>query len=131
MAKRRKVAGHPNFEKGNPGGPGRPPILPELKAARVLTTAIVHQAFAEMATATPAEVKAKATDPNVSMLTATIGAILAKAYTQGDPTRLNFVLERTIGKVKEHIEVSNPYSNKSVEELEALIAEQKKQDADK
>lgn len=53
----------------------------------------------------------KTESDNMTMLDATICSILAKAYSTGDSTKLDFLLTRVVGKVKEvevaPIQVSN------------------------
>lgn len=100
-------AGKP-FKKGNKAaeGKGRPQVPPELKAARKLTRPQVELVFTKYLHATPAEVDAVLASPDTPFIDRIVLAIAQRALDDGDQAALNFMLDRTIGKVKDHLEVT-------------------------
>ncbi len=94
----------PPFPPGVSGNPsGKPKGL--LTNDKVLS---VIGKFADMSRAQLQEVIA---NPKTTMLEVTVASILAQAAKNGDYSRLEFLLSRTIGKVKDQIEISSvkPY----------------------
>lgn len=96
------------FQKGKPGGPGRPRMNPELKKIPGLSKEEVDKILAKFGRMSRAEIKDHMADPATPMLELMVGAVVMKAYQHGDQSRLNFILERTIGKVKDQVEVTLP-----------------------
>jgi len=87
------------FKPGNTLGKGRPPIPPDLLYVQKLTPDHVQRVFAKFSHMTREELQASLSDPSASMLEIMVGAVVAKAAKEGDQSRLNFLLDRTIGKV--------------------------------
>ncbi len=116
MAK--KVPEGKRFKRGESGNPdGRPPLPPEIKQARALTTLELQRALNELIHCSREELKAKVSAPNATLLTLTIGSILSQAVQKGDPIRLNFLIERLVGKVKDVVEVKGGFAQMSDQEL--------------
>lgn len=97
---------HPNlaqhqFKPGNPGG-GRPKEL--------LRRDDVRKIVGILAKMPKDKVAMLVADPTAPMLEVTVAAIFLKAATDACPARLNFLLDRAIGKVREelHVEVDEP-----------------------
>jgi len=110
------------FKNGHPGGPGRPRLPEDLKEVKKLNQFELEKSLNEMLTMTPEQLKRVKTDPESTMLQILIASIITHGANKGDPIRLNFLLDRLIGKMKENIHVKvEPFQDKSDEEL-ALMA---------
>jgi hypothetical protein len=94
--------------KGNPGGPGAPRITKELREARKLTKSEAEKILNELIYLSVGELKDKIKDDKASVLKTFIASILAQGIREGDQKRLDFVFDRTIGRVKENVELSGP-----------------------
>lgn len=79
------------FQKGNPGGPGRP--------RAVLTRAQVEVLFQRFSTKTRDQLQAVIVDHKSTMLEIMIATVMIKAAKDGDAMRLQFLLDRAVGKV--------------------------------
>lgn len=93
-------------QSGNPSG--RPPLPPELRAFKELTNQEVKRYFAKYSRMSVEEVKEAAADQSLPMIEAVIASGYKEALFEGDFSRLNFVLNRTIGKVSDKVEVELP-----------------------
>ena len=111
--------GNPNltahqFQKGCSGNPGGRP-------KNVLTKHKVTQVFSRMALMNMDEiediVKKKNHKNGKSSLEVMVAAIIGKAVAQGDHTRLNFLLDRTIGKVTDELAVSDGRFDKDFDKI--------------
>lgn len=104
-----------NFQKGNPGGPGRPPILPELKAVPSLTKETYSKILNTYSSLSRDELQECIKNPNaksiinpeekISVLELLVCTILAKGLSMGDQNRLESILNRAIGPVKQEASV--------------------------
>lgn len=100
---------HPNslkhlrpFAKGQTGNPGgRPGIPEELKAIKALSYFEVARIISKIARMSRPEVKKMLADASQSVLYLSIGSIFEHSISRGDFTRLSFLLDRSIGKVRE------------------------------
>jgi hypothetical protein len=125
MAKGRKTGGN-DFKDGNPGGPGRPTTPDEVKLARSMNQVELSRILNDLIYCSKDELKAKLSEPSISVFELAIGSIIKNAVEKGDQTRIAFLLERLVGKPKETIEIQNPYNDMSLEELMALAKEKLK-----
>ncbi len=91
----------PPFQLGNPGGPGRPQVDPRVKELKALNRGEVELLMAELMRGNRDALASIAIDPNASMMRVMIASIISKGIATGDPSILNFILDRTIGRVKE------------------------------
>lgn len=107
MAKGRKTGGR-DFQKGQKGGPGRPPVPDDIKAARALNTVEFERIANQYLYLSPYEIRLKLSDPSTTAIENAVGRIILQAITKGDQTRLQFFLDRLLGKVKEKHEHSGP-----------------------
>jgi len=120
------------FKKGNKLGKGRPPLAPELKGIPRLTKEQVEACIAKYQWMGLDEIEACMEDKSRSMLEHMIMSIIHKAMVQGDQGRLEFLFNRTIGKVKDITEIQLPEPtfvkrlNGEVIELGAEMIEEKK-----
>lgn len=96
------------FQKGVSGNPGgRAPLPEDVRKAKDLTavefTRIINSFF---------HIKTEQLDkiiasPDSTNLQKLVGGILSRAIKEQDQVRATFLLDRSIGKVKEQIEVSS------------------------
>lgn len=98
----------PEWKKGDPSpNPhGRPKLDLEIKEARKLNKQETVRILTDFWFYTKEQLNAKLQDPEATLGELAIGKILANAIAKGDPVRLNFILERIVGKVKEDIEIT-------------------------
>ena len=89
---------HTLFKPGNPGG-GRP------KGA--LKRDEVEAMMGKLATKSATELAVIAADPKTPAIQVMVAAVMLKAIETGDYARLQFLLDRSIGKVKEVVEQHN------------------------
>ncbi len=100
-----KKVGRP-FQKGNPGGPGRPPMDPELKKIQKVTRTEAELLLSKFMQMDIDELEAVLRDKKRKCVEHMIGRIVLMGIKNGDHARLDFMLNRLIGKVKENIEHS-------------------------
>jgi hypothetical protein len=106
-----KKTGGRNFVKGQSGNPrGRLPIDPELRAVKEMTPSYVRKVISKFMAMNRDELTVVVKDPKTPMFEVTVASILTKSLQTGDYTRLNFLLERSIGKVKDEIETTNKHT---------------------
>lgn len=106
MAKGIKTGGR-NFQKGVSGNPnGRPKLPPEIKQIQKMSPTFVRAMINKLSRMTKDELATHLKDPKTPVLEVTLGSIYAKAIKDGDYMRLNFLLDRTIGKVKDEVDIS-------------------------
>jgi hypothetical protein len=102
---------HTRFKKGqvtNPGG--RPKTPPDIAKARRLNQIELDRLINKYLWMDRDTMKARLADPDTPMMEIMIGSIVAKAAQNGDQQRLEFILTRIIGKVKDQLEVTaKPY----------------------
>jgi hypothetical protein len=97
----------PKFQKGNKLGKGRPPLTEQDKEVRALTKARLNEVISKILGSTPEEIIRMKEDKNTDALTAWILSGAVKGIKTGDMDQLEKVLlNRTLGKVKEQVEVS-------------------------
>lgn len=123
---REKKLGRP-FVKGKcKPGPGRPKLGEDLKEARRLNQAEFISILNQYITWTPSKLRKKAENSSTIALHVIVCRLVANAAKNGDLPRLNFILDRLIGKVKEHIEVTSTNTNielKTVEDIKKQMDE--------
>lgn len=104
-----KKTGGRNFPKGMSGNPGGRPKLPkDVAEAKRVTNNEMILLFNKLMFITDAEIKAVLANPKTPKVERILARVLDKADIHGDHTRLEFLLTRTIGKVKDQVEVSLP-----------------------
>jgi hypothetical protein len=128
MAKGLKTGGR-NFKPGNPGGKGRPPVPPELKAARKMNRTELELLLTEMLQLSPLELKTRKDNPK-SMLELFVISIITQGINKGDHQRLDFLITQLLGRIKERLDISmRPYEDLSDDELDERIADLEKRKA--
>jgi hypothetical protein len=115
-----------DFLPGQSGNPkGRPPEPPELKAMKRMTKGELSLLINKYMQMDLVELGAIAHNPTTKAIDAMISSIIIQCIKQGDYTRLNFFLDRELGKVSEKIEVA---AYKDMSDIE-LLEEAKKETA--
>lgn len=103
---KRTAPGRP-FKPGQSGNPGGRPKLPEdVKQAKLMNRIELTRLVNKLVRMTPDELTAAIKDSKASSMDIMIGRIIVKAVQQGDPVRLNFLLDRLVGKVKDEFDIS-------------------------
>lgn len=101
MAKGFKTGGR-NIKKGQVLNPNGRPRVPEyVKSARKLTQVKFAEVLYKYINATFEDLKEVIENPKTPSLDLIVVKVLTEAIKHGDEKRLNFILERMIGKVKE------------------------------
>jgi hypothetical protein len=115
------------FKPGNKGGPGRPQMPDDVRQAKTLTQAALELALSKYLLMNLEELKKAKADPETPMIDLLIISVVMHGISRGDQNRVDFLMNRLVGKVKQQIEhsgeINNPYMNKTREELEALVKE--------
>src|SRR5579872_2785914 len=95
------------FQKGNKLSKGRKPLTEQDKEVRALTKARLNEVVSKILNSTSAELEQMKADKTTDALTAWILSGAVKGIKTGDMDQLEKVLlNRTLGKVKEQVEVS-------------------------
>lgn len=101
MTKGRKTGGR-DIVKGQVLNPSGRPKLPEyIKEARKMTQVKFADILYKHINSTKIELEKIMNDPKTPALDLIVVMVLAEAVKTGDEKKLNFILDRTIGKVKE------------------------------
>ncbi len=107
MAKGKKTGGR-DFAHGNPGGPGQPPLPPELKATRRLTKGNFELIANKYVWSSEAELEAALKDEATAAIEKLLVTIMLAGIKNGDQGRAEFFLQRLVGKVVDKVEVTLP-----------------------
>lgn len=98
------MAGIPKDEfKWKPGASANPSGRPKGGLSRVEAETTIGRLFKM----TRQELQDVVQDPKSSMLIITLASIMAKAAKDGDAARLEFLLNRSIGRVKDMLEIEH------------------------
>jgi hypothetical protein len=92
------------FEKGNPGGPGRPKKDPLVKKAAKMTRNEVEECLVRYLRHSVSELKELIKNDKLTTIEMLVARIIYQGIRTGDQQKLNFLLERIVGKVKDQIE---------------------------
>jgi hypothetical protein len=93
--------------KGSGGNPkGRPPLPPELAGIKEMTADEVKRTIAGVCRMTVEKLYELKANTQAQAFTVAIASMLIKAIEKGDYTNVDFILNRTIGKLKEQSEVT-------------------------
>lgn len=100
---RRKVGGR-DFVKGKPGGPGRPPLLPELKGKERLHRDDVNRLINEALNRTPAETEEVLNNPETPLKVLIFANVAKNAALLGDMGRMIDLLNYVVGPIKQEVQ---------------------------
>lgn len=123
MAKGFKTGGR-NFKPGQSGNPKGGPGLPgDLRQAKKLNRIEMERLLNKYLWITPGETKSIENDPTTSNMEQLVASIVNKAIECGDHARLDFLLNRLIGRVKDEIVVSTvkPYVINNVDGTQTIL----------
>lgn len=91
-------------------------LPPEIKEARLVNSVKFEEIVYKYMNATAQELQAIAKDPATPAIDLVVIKILSNAITKGDLPSLNLLLERTIGKVKDKLELDHKVQAKTLHE---------------
>ena len=104
MAKGKKTGGR-DMKKGETVNPnGRPKLSEEAKAVKKMTSEQAITIFSKLIAATPKDLVEMANKEDASFLEKCVAVVAKKALETGDISRLEFLLNRSIGPVKQKID---------------------------
>lgn len=107
MAKGRKTGGR-NFKPGNNENPlGGAAHCPELKRLRRATREEIAEIGTMIVDCNRAKLIAIRDDPNSTVLKVWMASIAIRGINKGDPYAMDALLNRTVGKVKEEVKVTD------------------------
>ncbi len=109
----------PKGVSGNPNG--RPKLPQDVVEARKLNRNEVERILTRHVRMTKTELESAQKDPNTPALENLIVGVLLEGMKSGDHVRLNFLLDRLIGKPTEHVELEQ--RTISHNEIFALVKE--------
>ena len=110
MANKQAYKNAKPFTKNDPriNKKGRPKVPEDLKAVRTLHKDLIERKIAYFWHMSKADLKDYIADDSNPAGDSMIASVCLEALVSGDHTRLNFLLDRTIGKVKEVKEIVLP-----------------------
>ena len=95
------------FQPGQSGNPsGRPKLPDSIKRLKKMTAIEVDKLLNEFMSMTKVEIDELMASDETPMLKKIVGQIFIKAAEHGDQSRLNFLLDRTAGPVKNDIDIN-------------------------
>ena len=99
------------FKPGQSGNPsGRPKTPEDIAKAKRLNQHELDRIINKYLWMDREAMQARLKDPSTPMMEIMVGSIVAQAAQKGDQQRLEFILQRVVGKVKDQIEVAaKPY----------------------
>lgn len=96
------------FVKGQSGNSkGRPPMPAELREVMKLSPQKLKAMIFKFLHMNRGDLKRTVENAETSLVECTIASIVTMAMAEGDYTRLDFLLNRSIGKVKEEVNVNS------------------------
>lgn len=127
MAPGKKTGGR-DFKDGNPGGPGKPRLLPEIVGAPRIDKDSYNRLLNETLHSTQSELQAIINDEKKPMIAKWLAAVVAKGAVHGDTGRLEALLSRAIGPVPRQdtldVELTHKVDRKELIEVALKLATQ-------
>lgn len=93
------------FQPGHKHGKGRPKVDPVLKEIKAVNRQLVEEKLAGFMTMDRTRLREVIEDEKTPMLDLMVASLVQTGIKKGDPAILSFLLDRTIGKVKESVDV--------------------------
>ena len=106
MAKGRKTGGRNFSSTDHPRNGGRPRLPEDLRAANKLTKERLNGLLNKYLWMSLEDIQAKMECQETPAMEVMIGSIIKRAIIEGDHRRLDFILDRIVGKVREEIDIS-------------------------
>jgi hypothetical protein len=110
-----------SFKKGQSGNPSGRFKDKELQELRRLSTAEFTKSINKFFYLTQDQLKEEIKKPELPMIDLLVGTMLARAVKDQDPQRAQFLLDRSIGKVKDVVEMNSVQLNFSMMPRERVI----------
>jgi hypothetical protein len=110
------------FKEGHKHSKGRPKINPVLKEVMAVNRELVEEKLAQYMTMSFDKIKEITKDDKKSTMDHMLASIVVHGVISGDPKHLSFLLDRTIGKVKDVQEVD--VTLRKIEEVHANIVKE-------
>ena len=99
---------HMRWKKGQSGNPGGKPKIPDdIKETRSLNQYELERIINRYLHMTKGELVAAIKNDATPMMEVTVASIVLKAASGGDHLRLDFILNRLIGKVKDKVQIED------------------------
>lgn len=96
-----------SWKPGQSGNPdGRVKLPEDIKTAKRINKIELERLLNLYLSLTDDEIKLRQADTGTTQIERMIASIVEKGIVQGDQQRLNFLLDRLVGKVKEEIDVT-------------------------
>lgn len=109
------------FKKGQSGNPsGRPKMPSDIIEGRKFNQIEVARIFNRFVNYSYEDLKAVMNSPTSTTMELIIGKIMGEAIRTGDHMRMNFILDRMIGKVKDVVEHTGEIKNEITVKKEAI-----------
>lgn len=105
MAKGKKTGGRDYTPGHSAPGPGRPQVPEDLKKSRSLNRIEFERVLNKYIYLTGPEINQAIRSDEHPILELIVAKILAKAFNEGDPRRVEFIIDRLIGRPREAPEV--------------------------
>ena len=115
------------FKKGHKLGKGRSPIPDDVRGLKLLNQREVELIFNELMNLTADELAVFAVNKKNTVKKLMVAQIMVHAINKGDHIRLDFILNRLLGKPKEVVEHNHKVSYH--DEIMAMIEETEEENA--
>lgn len=125
MSRDGRKTGGKDWVKGKPGGPGRPALSPGTKQLIKLNHEHISKLISEIQGLPTDELVRIAKDPKSQGLQAAFASVMFHAIKHGDMGRLDKLLDRGAGKVKQIVQVE-----KQIVDSFEFTEEEREEDAD-
>jgi hypothetical protein len=117
-----KKTGGRDFEPGNAGGPGRPEVLPQVKEFKKWGKENTARMLTRIGSMSYEELLGLLAKPSwANALELAVGSVLMNAIVNGEHQGIEWLLNRTIGPVKQEIEVTQKQELPTREEAVRIL----------
>lgn len=103
------IKGNPHpaykFPKGNKLGKGQPIVPPEVREAKKIVRADYIQIIKDLSNKPVDDILRIASDKKENILRACVASAMLWTHKKGEPQRLEILMQRVVGKVKERVEL--------------------------